>query len=77
MEVLAILYLRGLSTGDFRPALTALLGEDAAGLPPTNITRLTAVREKEYAAFRHWKHLRTTNVIESPFATVRLHERVT
>ena len=51
-EVLPILYLRGLSTGDFRPALTALLGEDAAGLSPTNITRLTAVWEKEYAAFR-------------------------
>jgi putative transposase len=31
-EVLPILYLRGLSTGDFRPALEALLGEDAAGL---------------------------------------------
>jgi putative transposase len=25
----------------------------------------------------HWKHLRTTNVIESPFATVRLRERTT
>ena len=25
----------------------------------------------------HWKHLRTTNVIESPFATVRLRERKT
>jgi len=25
----------------------------------------------------HWKHLRTTNVIESTFATVRLRERVT
>ena len=25
----------------------------------------------------HWKHLRTTNVIESAFATVRLRERVT
>jgi putative transposase len=36
-EVLPILYLRGLSTGDFRPALEALLGEDAAGLyqPPS------------------------------------------
>jgi transposase-like protein len=51
-EVLPILYLRGLSTGDFRPALTALLGEDAAGLSPTNITRLTACWEKEYADFR-------------------------
>src|SRR5690349_4660472 len=25
----------------------------------------------------HWKHLRTTNVIESAFATVRLRQRVT
>ena len=25
----------------------------------------------------HWKHLRTANVIESPFATVRLRQRVT
>lgn len=51
-EVLPILYLRGLSTGDFRPALTVLLGEDAAGLSPTNITRLTTCWEKEYADFR-------------------------
>ena len=25
----------------------------------------------------HWKHLRTSNVIESPFATVRLRQRMT
>ena len=29
-EVLPVLYLRGLSTGDFRPALRSLLGNDAA-----------------------------------------------
>src|ERR1700730_6559624 len=51
-EVLPILYLRGLSTGDFRPALEGLLGEDAAGLSPTNIARLTACWEQEYMAFR-------------------------
>lgn len=51
-EVLPILYLRGLSTGDFRPALEALLGEDAAGLSPATITRLTAGWEKEYTDFR-------------------------
>ena len=38
-EVIPILYLRGLSTGDFRPALEGLLGEDAAGLSPTTIAR--------------------------------------
>jgi Transposase, Mutator family len=32
-EVLPILYLRELSTGDFRPALEGLLGEDAGGSP--------------------------------------------
>jgi putative transposase len=51
-EVLPILYLRGLSTSDFRPALEALLGEDAAGLSPTTIARLTAGWEKEYCDFR-------------------------
>ena len=47
-EVVPILYLRGLSTGDFRPALQGLLGEEASGLSPTNIARLTAEWEKEY-----------------------------
>jgi transposase-like protein len=38
-EVLPVLYLRGLSTGDFREALPSLLGKEAsAGLSPTTIT---------------------------------------
>ncbi len=51
-EVLPVLYLRGLSTGDFKPALTELLGEDAAGLSASNITRLTTVWEEEHKQFR-------------------------
>ena len=51
-EVLPILYLRGLSTGDFREALPVLLGDDAAGLSATNIARLTAVWEEDYRQFR-------------------------
>ena len=51
-EVLPILYLRGLSTGDFRPALESLLGKDASGLSATNISRLTAEWDEEYQAFR-------------------------
>jgi putative transposase len=51
-EVLPILYLRGLSTGDFRPALEGLLGADAAGLSPTTIARLTGGWEQEYQEFR-------------------------
>jgi putative transposase len=52
-EVLPILYLRGLSTGDFREALPVLLGKDAGGLSPTAITRLTSQWHGEYDAFRH------------------------
>lgn len=51
-EVLPILYLRGLSTGDFRAALPVLLGKEAAGLSPTTITRLTASWDTEYQAWR-------------------------
>ncbi len=51
-EVLPVLYLRGLSTGDFREALPILLGDDASGLSPTTITRLTAAWEGEYREFR-------------------------
>ena len=43
-ETLPLLYLRGLSWGDFRPTLEGLLGEDAAGL--------LGVWEEEYEAFR-------------------------
>ena len=51
-DVLPILYLRGLSTGDFRPALEQLLGEDAAGLSPSAISRLLKDWEAEHARFR-------------------------
>jgi len=51
-EVLPVLYLRGLSTGDFKEALGALLGEDAAGLSSTNIARLTNEWGTEYEAFK-------------------------
>jgi transposase-like protein len=50
-EVLPVLYLRGLSTGDFREALPVLLGDDASGLSSTTISRLTNEWEKEYQAF--------------------------
>jgi transposase-like protein len=50
--VLPVLYLRGLSTGDFKDALRELLGEDAAGLSPAAITRLTATWQIEYEAWR-------------------------
>ena len=51
-DVLPVLYLRGLSTGDFRPALEQLLGEDAAGLSPSTISRLCKDWEVEHQRFR-------------------------
>lgn len=51
-EVLPILYLRGLSTNDFEPALRSLLGPKASGLSATQITRLTNEWQTDYAAFR-------------------------
>jgi putative transposase len=51
-EALPILYLRGLSTGDFSEALEALLGSGAAGFSATTITRLLKVWQEEYKAWR-------------------------
>ena len=46
--LLPALYLRGISTGDFQEALSALLGTDAPNLSPSVITRLTAGWQEEY-----------------------------
>src|SRR3954449_2042846 len=51
-EVLPVLYLHGLSTGDFEPALRDLLGEDAAGLSASSISRLTKIWQTEHEQFR-------------------------
>jgi putative transposase len=51
-EVLPVLYLHGLSTGDFGPALRDLLGEDASGLSASSIQRLTEQWQVEHEAFR-------------------------
>ena len=46
--LLPVLYLRGISTGDFQDALSALLGKDAPNLSPSVIARLTADWQAEY-----------------------------
>ncbi|MEY9593216.1 putative transposase [Bradyrhizobium yuanmingense] len=46
--LLPVLYLRGISTGDFQEALTALLGKDAPNLSPAVVSRLTAEWQGEY-----------------------------
>jgi putative transposase len=53
LEVLIpILYLKGISTGDFEGALAALLGKDAPGLSASTIARLKEVWLDEH---KHWR----------------------
>lgn len=53
LEVLIpVLYLKGISTGDFEEALAALLGKDAPGLSASTISRLKEVWTDEH---RRWK----------------------
>ena len=50
--LLPVLYLKGISTGDFSEALAALLGKDAAGLSASAIGRLKDGWLDEYAAWQ-------------------------
>jgi transposase-like protein len=53
LEVLIpILYLKGISTGDFEEALAALLGKDAPGLSASTIARLKEIWLDEH---QHWR----------------------
>jgi putative transposase len=51
-ELLPWLYLKGVSTGQFAEALTALLGPEAPGLPPATVRRLTEGWQDEHERWR-------------------------
>jgi len=51
-ELLPWLYLKGISTGDFGEALSALLGTDAGGLSSSTISRLKADWWEDYERWR-------------------------
>ncbi|PZO15655.1 MAG: IS256 family transposase [Leptolyngbya foveolarum] len=59
-EVLPWLYLKGISTGDFAEALSALLGPEAKGLSSATISRLKAKWQEEHSAWqtRSMRHKR-------------------
>jgi putative transposase len=42
---------KGISTGDFTQVLSAILGEETAGLSATNIVRLKSSWEEDYKAW--------------------------
>lgn len=48
--LLPVLYLKGISTGDFQEPLEALLGEEASGLSPATMSRLKSVWQSDYEA---------------------------
>ena len=50
--LLPVLYLRGISAGDFQEALSALLGPDAPNLSPNVISRLNAGWGMDYDAWQ-------------------------
>jgi transposase-like protein len=50
--LLPVLYLKGVSTGDFAEALSALLGPDAGGLSASTIARLKEAWVDEHARWR-------------------------
>jgi len=47
-ELLPVLYLKGISTGDFGEALESILGKNVVGISAQNIVRLKQVWQKEY-----------------------------
>ena len=47
-ELLPVLYLKGISTGDFTEALESILGKQVIGLSAQNIVRLKQIWEQEY-----------------------------
>jgi putative transposase len=51
-NLIPVLYLKGISTNDFPTALSAILGQGAAGLSATNIVRLKSCWEEDY---HKWK----------------------
>ncbi len=51
-ELIPWLYLKGVSTGDFGEALSALLGTDAVGLSPSTVSRLTQTWTADYQAWQ-------------------------
>ena len=50
-NLIPILYLKGISTGDMSEALASILGPGAAGLSASNVVRLKTLWEQDYAAW--------------------------
>ena len=51
-ELIPWLYLKGVSTGDFQEALSALLGRNALGLSASTVSRLKGVWSEEFESWQ-------------------------
>jgi len=80
--LLPILYLRGVSMGDFGEALAALLGRDAPNLSPSVVARLRGEWETDYTRWqrrdlsaRHYVYVWADGVyLQTPYgAAGRMH----
>ena len=70
LEVLIpVLYLKGISTGDFEEALAALVGKDAPGLSASTIARLKSLPGASGGPLGFWKAL-GGGVADNPRATL-------
>ncbi|WP_433894229.1 IS256 family transposase [Streptomyces sp. CA-111067] len=73
-EVLPLLYLHGLSSGDFVPAMEQFLGS-SAGLSPATVTRRTAQWQDDHAAFQE-RDLSGTDYVYIWVDGIHLHIRL-
>jgi len=77
-ELIPWLYLKGISTGDFSEALSALVGRDAPGLSASTISRLKSVWEEEYEEWQKRDLSRKRYVYiwaDGIYCNVRMEER--
>jgi len=77
-ELIPWLYLKGISTGDFTEALSALVGKDAPGLSASTISRLKSIWQDDLEQWqkRDLSHKRYVYIwADGIYCNVRMEER--
>ena len=77
-ELLPVLYLKGLSTGDFQEALESLVGPNAKGLSASTICHLKKQWEEEHDSWRHRDLTKKRYVyfwVDGVYVNARLEDR--
>jgi len=76
-ELIPLLYLKGISTGDFTEVLEKLTGKNVAGFSPENVVRMKQVWEREYKSWVDRDFSRSTYVywwVDGIYFNVRLDD---